>query len=129
MRRYLLFFVLSAALFQGCGGKDKLPAHILGQEKMEAILWDMIRADLFITNYMVIKDSALDKQKQGIELYSLILKQHQVTQEKFRESFLYYRTHTLLLRELMDSLNHFQWETPHKRKIIHPDSLGLDTAR
>lgn len=131
MRNILLGILLAGVAFTGCGSKQHLPSHILEQDKMEAILWDLIRADLFISNYMVIKDSALDKKQQGIELYSLILKQHKVTQEQFKESFLYYRSHTLLLRELMDSLSHHQTDTLKPKKLLRADDAvkGKDTVK
>ena len=104
MRKCLLLLMIIFGV--GCNSKPEAPAKLLSRDKMEDILWDLMRADLFINNYMVIKDTALDKKKQGIELYSQILNLHKVTQEQFRESFQYYRSQPEELKILMDSLSH-----------------------
>ncbi|HOZ70756.1 MAG TPA: DUF4296 domain-containing protein [Chitinophagaceae bacterium] len=104
MRKCLLLFIIFFAV--ACNSKTDAPAKLLSRDKMEDILWDLMRADLFINNYMLIKDTALDKKKQGIELYSQILKLHKVSQEQFRESFIYYRSQPEELKVLMDSLSH-----------------------
>ena len=111
MRKCLLLLMILFVV--SCSSKTDAPAKLLSRDKMEDVLWDLMRADLFINNYMVIKDTALDKKKQGIELYSQILKLHKVTQEQFRESFQYYRSNPEELKVLMDSLSH------------HNDSTGL----
>jgi len=103
MKKGLLLFILIAVF--ACNQKPGAPDDLLPRDKMEDILWDLMRADLFINNYMVIKDTALDKKKQGIELYTQILKLHKVSQKQFRESFLYYRSQTDELKVIMDSLS------------------------
>jgi len=107
MRNGILVVFTGIILFAySCSGKPAAPSHLLSRDKMEDVLWDLMRADLFINNYMLIKDTALDKKKQGIELYSQILKMHKITQEEFRKSFQYYRSQPLELKDLMDSLSH-----------------------
>lgn len=110
MRKCLLLFIIFFAV--ACNSKTDAPAKLLSRDKMEDILWDLMRADLFINNYMLIKDTALDKKKQGIELYSQILKLHKVSQEQFRESFIYYRSQPEELKVLMDSLSHHSDSAP-----------------
>jgi len=118
MRKYLLLLVIIFAL--ACNSKTDTPAKLLSRDKMEDVLWDLMRADLFINNYMVIKDTALDKKKQGIELYSQILKLHKVSQEQFRESFLYYRSQPEELKVLMDSLSHHNDSSTLQKSTITP---------
>ncbi|MBI5373143.1 MAG: DUF4296 domain-containing protein [Sphingobacteriales bacterium] len=105
MRKGLFLVLMMAALFSGCKKKEAVPAKLLSRQQMEDVLWDLMRADLFINNYLVVKDTALDKKKQEIELYSKVLKLHKVSQDLFRESFRYYRSHPMLLKDLMDTLN------------------------
>ena len=94
----LLVLVLSC-------NQSSRPENLLPRDKMEDVLWDMMRADLFINNYMVIKDANLDKKKQGVEFYTQILKLHKVSQEQFRTSFDYYRSEPDEMKILMDSLS------------------------
>ncbi len=105
MRKGLFLVFVIAVFFSACKKKEAVPAKLLSRQQMEDVLWDLIRADLFINNYLVVKDTALDKKKQEIELYSQVLKLHKVSQDQFRESFRYYRSHPLLLKDLMDTLN------------------------
>jgi Domain of unknown function (DUF4296) len=118
MRKCLLLLMI--VLGFACNSKPDAPAKLLSRDKMEDILWDLMRADLFINNYMVIKDTALDKKKQGIELYSQILELHKVSQEQFRESFLYYRSQPEELKILMDSLSHHNDTTQLKKSAKTP---------
>jgi Domain of unknown function (DUF4296) len=118
MRKCLLLLLIILGV--ACSGNTEAPAKLLSRDKMEDILWDLMRADLFINNYMVIKDTSLDKKKQGIELYSQILKLHKVSQEQFRESFLYYRSNPEELKVLMDSLSHHNDSTPLQKSIKTP---------
>lgn len=104
MRKGLLLFLILFAV--SCSNGPDVPAKLLSRDKMEDVLWDMMRADLFINNYMVIKDTALDKKKQGVELYSQILKIHKINEEQFKESYRYYRSQPMELKDLMDSLSH-----------------------
>lgn len=115
-----LFLLAIVILGYSCNNKEKAPEKLLSRDKMEDILWDLMRADLFINNYMLVKDTALDKKKQGIELYSQILKLHKVSQEQFRESFLYYRSQPDELKVLMDSLSHHKDISLLKKPTIAP---------
>lgn len=115
-----LFLLAIVILGYSCNNKEKAPEKLLSRDKMEDILWDLMRADLFINNYMLVKDTALDKKKQGIELYSQILKLHKVSQDQFRESFLYYRSQPDELKVLMDSLSHHKDTSLLKKPTIAP---------
>ena len=88
-----------------CNTKPAAPANLLTRDKMEDVLWDLMRADLFINNYMVIKDPNLDKKKEGVELYTKILKLHNISQEQFNSSFAYYRAQPDEMKVLLDSIS------------------------
>jgi hypothetical protein len=98
---WLIILVLTLAC-----NRNSEPDNLLSRDKMEDVLWDMMRADLFINNYMVIKDANLNKQQQGVEFYTQILKLHKVSQEQFKTSFEYYRSQPDEMKVLMDSLSH-----------------------
>ena len=100
MKFFLLFTVL---LFITCSHKKKIPDGVLSQEKMENILWDMIRADEFVLNYLS-RDTTRNRQQESIKLYEQIFAIHDINQEKFEKSFSFYGKHPELLRPLMDSL-------------------------
>lgn len=125
MKKALLLLGFGILVFS-CNNKSEKPEKLLSRDKMEDILWDLMRADLFINNYMLVKDTGLDKKKQGIELYSQILKLHKVSQDQFRESFLYYRSQPDELKVLMDSLSHHSDSSQLKQaaKVPKSDSMA-----
>jgi len=125
MKKALLLLGFGILVFS-CNNKSETPEKLLSRDKMEDILWDLMRADLFINNYMLVKDTGLDKKKQGIELYSQILKLHKVSQDQFRESFLYYRSQPDELKVLMDSLSHHSDSSQLKQaaKVPKADSMA-----
>lgn len=125
MKKALLLLGFGILVFS-CNNKSETPEKLLSRDKMEDILWDLMRADLFINNYMLVKDTGLDKKKQGIELYSQILKLHKVSQDQFRESFLYYRSQPDELKVLMDSLSHHSDSSQLKQaaKVPKSDSMA-----
>jgi hypothetical protein len=93
------FFLLSA-----CKSKNVVPSGVLPQKKMQAVLWDMMRADQFLADYVLNKDTSLKQDKESINLYQQILSINKITQEDFLNSFSYYKSHPLLLKAIMDSI-------------------------
>ncbi len=118
-----LLFSLSF-FYAACHSNSREKPNILSQDKMEAVLWDMIRADLFITNYLAIKDSSVNKNAEGIRMYNRILKIHNVSENEFKQSFFYYRSRPDLLKVIMDSISHMPEEkaVPQNTKPIVKDS-------
>ncbi len=103
--RLPLLIVFSGLLFVGCKNKNRIPNDILPREKMQAVLWDMIRADQFLTSYVLTGDSSKDKTAESIKFYQQVLSIHQVEKEEFQNSLSYYQSHPELLKDIMDSLS------------------------
>ena len=101
--RLLIFFLV--LFFAGCKSRNKIPQNILPQAKMQAVLQDMIRADKFLTDFVFIKDTSLNKDTASIKLYEQVFRIHHISKENFQQSFAFYRAHPLLLKVLLDSLN------------------------
>jgi hypothetical protein len=116
MRTGLL--ILCAFIFlAGCGGKDKIPNGILPQKKMQAVMWDMMRADQFLSDYVLNKDSSLNRKTESIKIYQKIFLIHKINKEVFQRSFSFYQSHPALLKVIMDSLS----------KI--PETITSDTVK
>jgi hypothetical protein len=96
----ILFFIL---LLPSC--KTKKADGVLPPEKMEAVLWDMMRADKFLADYVLNKDTTKKIDSESIQLYQQVLAIHQVTGKQFQKSFSYYKQHPDQLRGIMDSLS------------------------
>lgn len=94
-----VFFFLLA-----CSGKNKVPRGILPPQKMQAIMWDMLKADGFVSEYLS-KDSSLDKKQESIKLYDEIFLIHTTNKEEFKKSLSYYQDHPAIYKVLLDSLS------------------------
>lgn len=138
MIRVLLIFITVITFFIACKKKDNSSDGILPEAKMQAVLWDMIRADHFLNNYMIVKDTSLKKKEASIKQYNQILQIHKISEETFKKSFAYYRSNPKVMWTMMDSLSKMQDEAPTKRieSVSAADSLprplntpATDTSR
>jgi hypothetical protein len=104
MRPFLLI-IASFLFFASCGSKDEIPSGIITQDKMQAILWDMMRADQFLADYVLNRDSSKKKETESLKYYAKIFALHQVSKEDFEESFSFYRSRPALMKTMMDSIS------------------------
>ena len=97
--------ILLLSIFFSCGNTDGVPSGILPPDKMEAMLWDFMRADQFNQDYIFNRDTLANRKETSLDMYRRILAVHKVSQEEFRKSFYYYRAHPEILRTVMDSVS------------------------
>jgi hypothetical protein len=93
----LLFLVISSCT------RHKMPADILPQPRMQAVLWDLMRADEFIINY-ASKDSGYNKTEESLKLYEQVYTIHKTTKAEFQKSLSYYNREPGLFKAILDSL-------------------------
>ena len=137
MRKFLLiFFVLFFTL--GCKSKNSVTGGVLSQKKMQLILWDLMRADQFLADYVLNKDSSVNKTTESLKYYQQIFSIHKVSKEDFQHSFSFYKSHPALLKEIMDSLSApeksapatpVQTEPPVTPAIPQKDSVSKDLRK
>ncbi|HKZ65001.1 MAG TPA: hypothetical protein VJ111_01530, partial [Chitinophagaceae bacterium] len=60
MRKLVLIF-LSFSFLLSCSDKNKLPKGVLPKQKMQEVMWDMIRTGEFLNSFVLYKDTAIDK--------------------------------------------------------------------
>jgi hypothetical protein len=89
--------------FISCGKKDKMPEDILKPDKMQAVLWDVLKADALVS-HIVIKDSAKDATTENLRLQQEIFSIHKVSREAFEKSYSYYKENPGKLKAIMDSM-------------------------
>jgi hypothetical protein len=70
---------------------------------MREVMWDMIRADQYVSDF-VMKDSSLNKKNESVKLYEEIFHIHKITRQEFKKSLDYYSTQPDLFRPIIDSL-------------------------
>jgi hypothetical protein len=104
MRKYFIFFIAAVLLVAACS-KSRVPADILPPEKMEDVLWDLMQADEFVKGYRIPYDSSLNDTAESIKLYKKVFEFNKTNRAEFDKSFAYYKVHTSLMKEVLDSLN------------------------
>ena len=100
--RIVLFFIL-AIFFSACVAKDKVPEGIIPQNEMRKLMWDMMRADAFVSDF-VMKDTARNQKTESAILYEKIFSIHSTTEEVFKKSLTFYQSRPDLLKVITDSL-------------------------
>ena len=118
MRVGLIFFTL--ILFYSC--KDSVPSGIIKQDKMQQVLWDVLRADA-LSQEIVKKDSTKSAAVESAILTKKVFLIHHVSEEEFKKSYSYYISHPNLMKTMMDSVNAQQVRKPvmvplSKNKIL-----------
>jgi len=124
--RIFAIFILAVMLMMSCGSKNKLPSDILPREKMQAVLWDIMRADQFVSDYLVSKNPGINKNAETFKYYQQIFSLHKITEEQFKHSFDYYRDHPDLLKQVMDSIN--VSKTDSVKRPVTTDTVVHHTA-
>jgi hypothetical protein len=101
MKISILFIGL--VLMSSCEKKDKLPASVLKPKKMQAVLWDVIKADVFTAEF-IKKDSSKNATAENQKLQQQIFAIHKVTRADFYTSYDYYKTNTAEFKKIIDSM-------------------------
>ncbi len=130
MIRPFLGPLLFSLLLLSCADKPSRPTGVLSAEKMEAVLWDLLRAEQFVSNYVVGRDSALSAKAKGPQLYAAILSKHGLTDSLFRISLDYYKKHPKQLQPIIDSIGQRPITAPTPLAALpetHVDSVSTPT--
>lgn len=98
--KILIISLLIITIFISC--KDFLPSNVLRKEKMEAVLWDYLKNDIYSFEYL--KDSLHDDTILNINLQKKIFAKHHVTAVEFNTSYNYYTSNPKLFKEMLDSV-------------------------
>src|SRR5258705_12322204 len=107
-----LLIICCSLIITGCKNKNRVPADIIPQKKMQAILWDMMRPDKFLSDFVLNKDPSLDKRTESIKLYSRVFAIHHISRDQYERSFSFYKTHPAIFKVLMYSLSAAKTEAP-----------------
>lgn len=104
--------------------KNEGRRNILPENKMREVMWDMIRADEYVSD-VLLKDSTRNKKNESVKLYEEIFHIHKITQQQFKESLEYYSSQPNLFRPIIDSLAKRKIQTspfqpPHP---VHRDTM------
>lgn len=101
MGRYLVYLFL-AVFVLACGG-DEVPADVLPPKQMEAIIWDLLRADELADHYYA-KDSSLTRMQFFGEQYDRVFAIHGLTRQQLQQSLRYYESRPEKLKPIFDTV-------------------------
>ena len=94
-------FYLVLTFFASCSTNKS--DDILKPEKMQAVFWDIIRADVLTTDYTG-GDSSKKPMIENIALQKKIFQIHGITKEQYDKSFDYYTEHPAIMTVILDSM-------------------------
>lgn len=102
----LLLVCLSAIMWcmVSCTDKDKIPKGVLGKEKMQKVLMDMIQAERFRDGFIVY-DSSKDQKAETFKLYAQVFELNKISKDEFIKSYKFYMSRPDIAREIFDSLS------------------------
>jgi hypothetical protein len=103
MRKLIVLFISSIILI-ACSGKKIVPEGILSQPKMQEVLWDMIKAGEYLNNFVIFKDTTINRASESQKWYDKVYEVHKITKEQFDKSYAYYQTRPEIMKEMLDSL-------------------------
>lgn len=96
--------ILLSLLLNACGNHREVPADVISRQDMIGVLWDMMRADQFVTSF-VIKDTSLNRIQESIRLYNDVFRIHHTDKAQFARSIKFYKNNPDLFKPILDSLD------------------------
>lgn len=83
-----------------CNGR---PSGVLEPKKMQDVLTDIIKADVFTQDF-ITKDTSLKPKVENAKLQKQIFAKHKVSREEFYKSYDYYLQHSDDMIPILDSI-------------------------
>ena len=77
--RIVLLPAFLIVLLAACGNKNRIPSGVLQPRQMEAVLWDLMRADQFLADYVFSKDTSKKQDQESIRMYTQIFRTNKNT--------------------------------------------------
>ncbi len=115
----IIFLLACLVLVNSCNSKDKLPADVLKPDKMQAVLWDVIKADVFTAEF-IKKDSSKNAAAENLKLQQQIFAIHKISKADFYRSYDYYKANSEIFKQVMDSMVVRAERDKYNKTIIAP---------
>src|SRR5437762_9966311 len=117
MRVFLITLPLMMLTF--CCERKEKSKNILPEKKMREVMWDLLRADQYVADYLA-KDSTRNKKDESLKLYEQVFHLHKITGSQFKSSLAYYTSQPDLFRPIIDSLATRKKEFMLPPPAVHP---------
>ena len=102
--RLLIIGLLFLFTLISCSNDDAIPKKIIPQKEMQIILWDLLLADRYTSQY-IAKDTTKKIKIENLKLYDQVFQIHKITKAQFIESFDFYLQRPNLTKVMFDSLS------------------------
>ncbi len=99
--------------------QNNVPKGVLAVDKMEKVVFDILRVDEYLNNF-VSRDTTVDLKKKRSVLYGQVFKLHNTNRKEFYTSFKFYQRHPDIQKTLFDSLIAKTSRTPVIRQRVSP---------
>jgi hypothetical protein len=126
-------WLIVLTIITGCADNTKIPEGIIEQNRMEKILWDMVQADRFVSNFIMTKqsDSPAVKKEHAAVFYEKVFSLNHITREEFLKSYRFYLGRPDLTKKMFDSIaaradrqrNEMYRSNPKNAMLSRRDSL------
>jgi len=103
MRQFVLF--LSLLFVLSCSDQNSVPKDIIAKDKMGKILWDLVQADQYSTQYLVKDSAKINVKQETMKLYEEVFRIHHITKDEFQKSFAFYLAHPDITKVMFDSIS------------------------
>lgn len=114
------FIILVTAFFLvSC--KSNKNKNILPEEKMQSVIWELIKADVYTVDFLQ-KDSGINATIKNAELQQQIFENEKITKKQFQESYDYYIVHPEIMKNIFDTI--LNRNSREKRRRF--DTLKID---
>lgn len=103
MKSKFIWVIIVTSICISCSNRKHIPAKIIDPESMGEILFDIAIAEEFAMSF-VAKDAKANKDSAIAIEVDKVMKIHGISQEKFRESYEFYKLRPDLLKVIVDTL-------------------------
>jgi hypothetical protein len=126
--RFSAFITICLLFLFSCSDEHSVPKGILPPPKMQVVMWDMIRAGEYQNNFLFLKDSSANKLERSLAFYDTVYRIHNITKDEFEKSYDYYRNHSELMKDLIDSLSKKDLDAETKTEQPSSPNAPPDTS-
>lgn len=103
MRIFTAILLLTIAVTSCMSAENSIPASVLSPQKMQVVMADYIRADVYASEFLK-KDSTRSDTMENMLMQQAVFKKNGITREQFYRSYDYYAKHPEYWKPVLDSL-------------------------
>lgn len=103
--RMLIWIAVISFFWASCSDSNAIPKNIIAKEKMEKVLWDIVQADQFSSEYLKKDSGRMNVKLETMKLYDQVFLIHHITREEFEKSYQFYLDHPDITKPMFDSLS------------------------